>query len=169
MVNIDTTNLIKHYEGLHDGDLKQVGLQPKADPIGYFTEGWGRLMIDPKTKKPVIKYSRALELQTIHNIEEADIALITDLKVYEKEVVTVAAKNKISLNPNQYGALVSLCYNAGGSAMAKTFARVTKKGVTAQQVKDAFGLYCKGTIEGKLVVLNGLVKRRLSEAELFLK
>ena len=33
--------VIKHYEGLHDGDLSKIGLQPKMDPSGIWTEGWG--------------------------------------------------------------------------------------------------------------------------------
>jgi lysozyme len=168
MINIKTEKLIKRYESLHDGDLKQIGLQPKADPLGYFTEGWGRLMIDPLTKKPVTAYKRALALQTIHTIEEADLAFIMDIRGYENEVEKVMSKSGVSLNENQYGALTSLCYNAGGLAMIKTFNRVTKKDVTQQQVKDAFGLYIKGKIKGVYQTLPGLVKRRLSEAELFL-
>ena len=32
-------DLIKEFESLHDGDLKQVGLQPKMCPAGIWTEG----------------------------------------------------------------------------------------------------------------------------------
>ena len=31
-------DLIKHFEGLHDGDLKKIGLQPKKCPAGIWTE-----------------------------------------------------------------------------------------------------------------------------------
>ena len=30
-------SLIKHFEGLHDGDLKKIGLQPKKCPAGIWT------------------------------------------------------------------------------------------------------------------------------------
>ena len=40
--------LISKYEGLHDGDLKEIGLQPKMDPVGIWTEGWGHAIIDSK-------------------------------------------------------------------------------------------------------------------------
>jgi hypothetical protein len=28
------TKLVTHFEGLHDGDLIKIGLQPKMDPVG---------------------------------------------------------------------------------------------------------------------------------------
>jgi hypothetical protein len=34
MKNNDLIELITHYEGLHDGDLHMIGLQPKMDPVG---------------------------------------------------------------------------------------------------------------------------------------
>ena len=39
-------NLIKHFEGLHDGDLKEIGLQPKKCPAGIWTQGYGSAMRD---------------------------------------------------------------------------------------------------------------------------
>lgn len=30
--------LIKHYESLHDGDLSAIGLQPKMDCLGIWTD-----------------------------------------------------------------------------------------------------------------------------------
>jgi len=38
-MNDNLIKLIVRYESLHDGDLKQIGLQPKMDPIGIWTEG----------------------------------------------------------------------------------------------------------------------------------
>ena len=39
-------NLIKKYEGLHDGDLKAIGLQPKMCPANVWTEGWDCKRVD---------------------------------------------------------------------------------------------------------------------------
>ena len=39
MASAELVKLVSHYEGLHDGDLSKVGLQPKMDPIGIWTEG----------------------------------------------------------------------------------------------------------------------------------
>lgn len=33
-MNDNLIKLISHYESLHDGDLKMIGLQPKMDPVG---------------------------------------------------------------------------------------------------------------------------------------
>jgi lysozyme len=40
--------LIQEFESLHDGDLTMIGLQPKMDPIGIWTEGYGHAMRDSK-------------------------------------------------------------------------------------------------------------------------
>lgn len=43
-MNLDGREIVKHYESLHDGDLKQIGLQPKLCPAGIWTQGYGRAM-----------------------------------------------------------------------------------------------------------------------------
>lgn len=169
MVNKNTLNLIKHYESLHDGDLKKVGLQPKMDPVGIWTEGYGRAMIDPMTKKflkGLGNKQRAYDLQTIHTEEEADKALVIDMVPYENEVERYAKSLGLVLNNDQFGALTSMCYNAGGIAAFKTMNRI-KKDPSPDAIFNAFGLYNKGTINGKLEILPGLVFRRKSEANLF--
>jgi len=49
-VTSKTVELIKYFEGLHDGDLKRIGLQPKMCPSGVWTEGYGRAMRDANGK-----------------------------------------------------------------------------------------------------------------------
>lgn len=167
-VNEKTMDLIRHYESLHDGDLSVVGLQPKADPVGIWTSGWGRALIDPLTKKFIRgaeNKKRAYEVNTIHTIEDANLALFYDLKSYQLEVDRALKSIGATVNDDQHGALVSMCYNAGGAAMAKTLARIVDKPYDV--VQAAFGRYCKGTINGKLTVLRGLVFRRKTEAHLF--
>jgi GH24 family phage-related lysozyme (muramidase) len=43
-INDNCPKLVKKYEGLHDGDSKQTGLQPKLCPANIWTEGYGRAM-----------------------------------------------------------------------------------------------------------------------------
>ena len=38
-------DLIKEFEGLHDGDLSIIGLQPKMCPAGIWTQGYGHAII----------------------------------------------------------------------------------------------------------------------------
>jgi lysozyme len=169
-INKATIDLIKHFESLHDGDSTMIGLQPKMDPIGIWTEGWGRAMIDPLTKqflKGSANKSRALALQTIHNIEEADSALLYDLNIFAKETNAFLQRMGAKLSDNQYGALLSLAYNAGAQAMQKTYGRVIAA-ISDEDIYNAFGLYCKARVDGKLIVLNGLVARRKAEAKLAL-
>jgi hypothetical protein len=45
-MTIQLEQLIKHYESLHDGDLSAIGLQPKMDSLGIWTEGWGSVVYD---------------------------------------------------------------------------------------------------------------------------
>lgn len=87
---------------------------------------------------------------------QADTYLKEDLKVYEKHVNNL----QLPLNQNQFDALVSFCYNCG-SGNLKTLV----KNRTLPQIADALLLYNKGGG----VILNGLVKRRNAERELFLK
>ena len=44
-------DIIKYYEGLHDGNLKKIGLQPKMCPAGIWTVGWGYALVNKSTGK----------------------------------------------------------------------------------------------------------------------
>lgn len=89
--------------------------------------------------------------------EQAENMLKSDLKTYEKHVEDNV---HIDLNENQFSALVSFCYNCGMGNL-----RTLVKGRTAEQIAEAILLYNKanGT------ALNGLIRRRKAERELFLK
>jgi lysozyme len=153
-------DLIKSFESIHDGDLKMPGLQPKMDPSKIWTEGWGRAMRDAKgnflrgESNRQLAYSRA----TIKTLKEADAALEEDLKTREFDVFR---KLKISVNQNQFDALVSHYYNTGGSSTL--FDLINKKAGRAVIYKWFTERYI--TSDG--VVLNGLIRRRKAEADLF--
>ncbi|HOB25101.1 MAG TPA: lysozyme, partial [Kaistella sp.] len=108
-------DLIKKYEGLHDGDLTKVGLQPKLDPVGIWTEGYGRAMRDEKGNflKGIKNKSYANAHATIKTECEAEKALAEDVAPFEKLVIQ---KIKVELNQNQFDALVVMFYNIGFSA-----------------------------------------------------
>jgi len=165
--------LIQHYESLHDGDLSVIGLQPKMDTIGYWTEGYGRLMIDPKTNRPIrgiLNKKRAYELQSIHDEAEALAALDFDLMPYEKAVMRLVS---IELEAEQISALTSFSYNVGigdeqklrggfaGSSLRNAINRRANDG----EIRRCFRMWNKA--DG--TVYNGLIYRRESEADLFIK
>jgi len=148
-------DLIKHFEGLHDGNLKEIGLQPKKDPIGIWTEGYGHAMIGYdgyfiKTKTP--------PKPTIKTIKEAEELLKKDLVVYE---LIVARKIKVTLKQNQFDALVSHTYNTGGSG---TLFNLINNKAPEKEIRTWFETKY---ITAGGVPLKGLVERRKSEAKLY--
>jgi lysozyme len=158
--NQEGINLIKHFEGLHDGDLKVLGLQPKMDPIGIWTEGYGRAMRDAKGKfikgkdKKNLAYSRI----SITTEVEAELALAQDLQVYEN---IVSRKVKIDLTENQFSALVSYTYNTGGSS---TLFRLIN---TKAPIKEIQSWFKERYITADGVIFKGLVLRRKAECSLY--
>ncbi len=110
-------------------------------PAGIWTIGYGHT-------------AGVKEGQTITQ-KQADNFLVLDLKIYENHVNNL----KLPLNQNQYDALVSFTYNCGPGNL-----KTLVKNRTLSQIADALLLYNKGGG----VILNGLVKRRKAERELFL-
>lgn len=154
--------LIKEFESLHDGDLKKIGLQPKMDPIGIWTEGYGRAMRDKKGNflKGIGNKLLAEKSATINTEAQAEKALIEDLVSRELQVVR---KIKIPITQNQFDALVSHVYNTGGS---DTLFKLINQKAPEQQIYKWFTTKYI-TAGGKQ--LAGLVRRRKAEADLFYK
>lgn len=155
--------LIKYYEQLHDGDLRQIGLQPKMCPRGIWTIGYGHALkdIDGSWLMGVEGFRRLMEIypdyQTITE-EEAEDLLQEDLAYFESKLNSL----KLNLTQFQFDALVSLIFNIGfGNFSTSTLLRRIKgeKG----SISQAFAMWNKSG--GK--ILNGLVKRRESEATLY--
>lgn len=171
-MNKATTDLIKYFESLHDGNLQKIGLQPKMDPVGIWTEGWGRAMIDPATKKflkGAANAGRATQYQTIDTKEEADIALETDLKRYVKYADdAIGADIWDKLNENQRGALTSFVYNCGvGDPAYKIWGNV-RAFINGTMTKVALITYWEtSVIKSGGKILKGLVNRRAAEPKLF--
>lgn len=153
-------DLIKSFEGLHDGDLKKPGLQPKMDPVGIWTEGYGRAMRDKKGNflKGAGNKSIAESSATIRTEKEAENALKQDLGVFERIVIQ---KLKVPVSQNQFDALVSHTYNTGGSATL--FDLINKK-----SSKTAIKYWIENRyITAQGVKLAGLIRRRKAESDLF--
>lgn len=148
-------DLIKHFEGLHDGDLKQIGLQPKKCPAGIWTEGYGIAMRDSNGN---FLKGKDMPKGTISTEAEAVKQLADHLSVYENIVMR---KIKVPLKENQFDALVSYTYNTGGS---DTLFKLINQKAPIDQIKKWFETKYI-TANGK--VLAGLVARRKAEAKLF--
>jgi len=151
-------DLIKHFEGLHDGDLRTIGLQPKMCPAGIWTEGYGRAMRDKNGNFIRGKENKKLAYAsiTIRTEEQAEKALAEDLPSYEKQVILKAKK---PLKQNEFDALVSHRYNTGGSS-------------TLTEMSNSQNILLKAWwvshyIMGGGKKLKGLIERRKAEAKLF--
>ena len=147
-------DLIKFFEGIHDGDLKQIGLQPKKCPAGIWTEGYGHAMRDSNGN-----FLKGKEMPN-HTISESEavVLLQKDLNVFE---LIVSRKLKIAVLQNQFDALVSHTYNTGGS---DTLFKLINQKAPNEQIKKWFETKY---ITGGGVRLKGLVERRKSESKLY--
>lgn len=157
-------DLIKEFESLK--------LKPYLCPAGVPTIGYGSTYYEdgaPVTlnDKPITK-KRAEEL------------LINTLALYEKTVGTFVQS---SINANQFDALVSFCYNVGVAALkASTLLKKVNMFPNDPSIEGEFLKWSKadGTKNGKdddgdgkidepgeKQILNGLLRRRKAEANLY--
>lgn len=133
-------NLIKKYEGCRLKAYKPVQAEK------YWTIGWGHYGPD------------VLEGMTITQ-QQADEMLVKDMARYENYTNTYCSH--LTLNQNQFDALVSICYNCGAGNLQKLV-----KGKTVEQIATLIETFCCYGADGKK--LAGLVRRRKEEKELFL-
>ncbi len=146
MINREALDLIKEFEGFRSKAYKDaVGIWT----IGYGTTAMAGVGIEPKAGMVIT------EAQALAYLDAA-------VAKFEHNVTKVL---KRPANENEYGAMVSLAYNIGPSAFAKSsvlrlFNDGDKDGAGA-----AFLLWNKAG--GK--VLAGLTRRRKAERALFLK
>jgi len=148
--------LIKGFEGLHDGNKLTAILEPQKDPAGLPTIGWGA-RYDKNGAQVTM-------LTTPITREEADQLFDRDVTRFE-DCVNKAIKRSIS--QNQFDALVSFAYNIGTAGFEKS---ELCKNVNENDAKRSdFTDYCKARDPktGELVTLPGLLKRRNIEADLY--
>lgn len=133
--------IIKEYEGLR--------LEAYTCPAGVWTIGWGHT--GPEVED-------GLEI----SLDEAQEYFEEDLLKFETGIRKYVM---VEINQNQFDALVSLSYNIGiGAFKSSTLLRKLNAG----DIQGAANQFLVWKYESKRV-LPGLVRRRKSERELFLK
>lgn len=132
--------LIKNFEGCRLTAYKPVAAET------YYTIGYGHYGPD------VVKGMTITQAQ-------ADEYLKKDITGFEMIVETTC--DYLSLNQNEFDALVSFTFNCGGGGLLQLTANKTR---TKKQMMEHILAYNKGA-DGK--VLEGLVRRRTAEKELF--
>lgn len=138
--------LIKSFEGFSP----TIYLCPAGKP----TIGYGHVVCaDDNFSKPISE-------------EQATELLAKDLVTRE---TSVSAMIKVPINQNQFDALISFAYNEGISALkASTLLRY----LNSRKFELAAGEFLKwnkASVNGQMVTLAGLAKRRKAERDLFAK
>ncbi len=146
IVNQAAIDLIKEFEGFE--------AKAYRDPVGIWTIGYGTtemagVGIDPKAGMTITQDDAERYLQLAVQKFAAKIEDMIDVPVTD----------------NQFGALVSLGYNIGTGALAKSTVMKRLNAGDYQGAADAFAMWNKAG--GK--VLPGLTRRRAAERALFLK
>lgn len=137
--------LLKEFEG--------CVLRSYKCPAGIWTIGYGST--GPHVKADML-ISKA----------EAEALLIEDLDRFEIGVMN--ALRGIKPLQEEFDAMVSLAFNVGLANFKKSSVlRLYKAGKKAEAA-NAFGMWNKARVNGKLTVLRGLTRRRAAEKELFL-
>ena len=136
--------LIKEFEGLK--------LKAYKDVAGIWTIGHGHI----RTAK------EGMEIDLLR----AEELLKDDLRATEEGVAR--ALGDVSTTEHQFAAMVALAYNIGVNAFkGSTVLREHKMGNHAAAAQ-AFLMWDKATINGKLTPVAGLKRRREAEAELYM-
>ena len=143
-VNAAGLDLIKSFEGLR---LKAYKCSAGVDTIGYgHTSAAGEPKVTPR--------------MTI-TAAEAENILKRDLTQYERAVTKAVT---VKPTPNQFAAMVSLCYNIGSGNFAGSSVVRRLNAGDVKGAAEAFLLWNK--VHGR--ALAGLTRRREAERKLFL-
>ena len=148
-------DLIKHFEGLHDGNLKEIGLQPKKCPAGIWTEGYGNAMRDSRGN---FLKGKTAPKATILNEAQAEILLEKDLEIFE---LLVIRKLKRPVKQSEFDALVVFVFNCG---VSQTLFQMVN---SQNPILKAWWVSHYITGQGNPKPLKGLIARRKAEAKLY--
>ena len=137
-INEQGLELIKHFESLE--------LKAYQDSVGVWTIGWG--------------HTKGVQQGMEITEAEAETFLRTDLNEFEQAVSDLVS---VELDDNQFSALVSFVFNLGPTNFRNsTLLRKLNQG-DYEGAADQFKLWSKAGG----VRMKGLVRRRLSERNLF--
>lgn len=148
-------NLIKKWET--GGNIDKY-LDAYLDPVGIPTIGYGSIYnYDAKRKvKLGDKIDRDTAIRWMRN----------EMSAIEPKIKALI---KVPVSTNQINALISFVYNVGiGAFRDSTLLRLLNQGKPKSEVAAQFDRWIYGTKNGQRVKLEGLVRRRKDERELFL-
>jgi lysozyme len=140
-------NLIKMFEGYK--------AKSYLCPASVVTIGFGSTMYQD---------GRKIKIGDTINEDQANELLMWELK--NKSI----SLQGLNLNQNQFDSCLSFVYNLGIGAFAKsTLKKKILINPNDSTIKDEFMKWNKARVGGQLMVLKGLTRRRVAEAELYFK
>jgi lysozyme len=142
--------LIKTFEGCLTPD-GAGNFVPYRCPAGILTIGWGHTNI----------HGRLFNELSVWSKQECDEAFVEDMRYFCSAVQTSVT---VSLNQNQFDALVSFAYNCGTVVVARS---ALLKKLNEHDYTGAAAEFIRWN-KGGGVVLQALVRRRAAEMELFM-
>ncbi|HET8885873.1 MAG TPA: lysozyme [Salinimicrobium sp.] len=161
-VSNNLIEFVKQYESLHDGDLTKIGLQPKPCPAGYWTEGYGSVVIGPYGEMMIVEKYPSIEMvlpySKITTEAEANADLISGLN---KRAKGVNKRLKVNVSQCQFDALLSHAYNCGFST---TLYALVNSCAPEEKIKNWF---TKKYITAAGKYMKGLQYRRNDEYEIW--
>jgi lysozyme len=116
--------------------------------------------------RPTLGYghTKGVKLGDTCSVQQADIWLSQDL---EDAAATVASLVKVPLTQGQFDALTDFVLNLGAGRLAESTLLILLNKGRYDAAADQFRLWVHAKVDGKDVVLPGLVMRRAAEAAMF--
>jgi lysozyme len=142
--------LIKTFEGCMTPD-GAGNFVPYHCPAGILTIGWGHTNI----------HGRLFNELSVWSQQDCDEAFVEDMRYFCSAVQTLVT---VSLNQNQFDALVSFAFNCGSAVVARS---ALLKKLNEGDYTGAAAEFLRWN-KGGGVVLQALVRRRAAEMELFM-
>jgi lysozyme len=132
-------------------------IYPYRCPVGIPTIGWGNTYY-PDGKRVTMEDKPITQ-------QQADELFKTILYKFEDSVNYLITSK---VNQNMFDACIVFSYNCGRGAFAEsTLLKRINNNPLDPTIRDAFMMWVDGTVDGKLVKLLGLVRRRKDEADLY--
>lgn len=167
-VNSATLELIKKWEGFVES--------PEPDPVGYPTVGYGHLCQSSGCSE--VEFDFPLSESEASKLLAGDIgvrfplilfhSLASKLTLPTKQTyqdgVSDVLGSSVELNDNQYGALVSWCFNMGTGAVAES--SLISRLNDGEEANDVIEEELPKWVHAGGEVLDGLVRRRNDEIKL---
>lgn len=160
-INDKLLNFVKDWEGLKDGNLKKIGLQPYLCPANIWTCGYGHVC---KHGNIILTFANCtadsvlLDKFTFLTELEAVDLLKKDLKIF---IQNVTSRLTVDVLEHQFEMLVSHAFNCGYS---QTLYALINSGQQTSYIANWIKTHY---IRGGGKILKGLVCRRMAEASVF--